>query len=118
MRWHRHAKVTAEPLIERPSRSATLRDRLNSPWLVIAQYVFNVLVVILIAYVVGNQAQFSDYLNGRGEQRDRERDIAVEQANERAERSRETLCNLIEALERDLDTNLATIRAESGCPVR
>lgn len=116
-RLHKHRKVQTEPLIEKPSKSATLRERLNSPWLVIGQYIFNVLIVLFIAYLAGNQSQFSDYLNGKGEERDRERDAAVQAANERAEQSREVLCRLIAALEADIGGELERIRREASCPV-
>lgn len=115
MRRHRHNRVKSEPLIEKPSKSVTLRERLNSPWLVIAQYVFNILLVLLIAWLAGNQAQFIDYLNGAGEVREREAQRLEKEQTERADRSRELLCELIASLEADIGGKLERISRTANC---
>ncbi len=119
---HRHVKAAKEPLIESPSKSSTLRERLSSPWLVIGQYVFNLIMVGLVFFLVANQAeqqqameQFSQYLAGKGEQRDAERDAQAERDAAAAERSRLLLCELIAALEADIGGELERISDAAEC---
>lgn len=119
---HRHVKVKRESTIENPEQSITLRERLASPWLVIGQYVFNIMVVCMLLWLTGNDAEFqrtqveySEYLDGKGVQRDQERDTQAARDAADAERSRMLLCELIAALEADIGGELQRISDAAGC---
>lgn len=120
---HRHIKVLEEPAIERPSRSLTLRERLSSPWLVIGQYIFNIAIVVLVFWLTTQlsalqqtQQEFSDYLAGKGDQRDAERDQDELDRQARSEATHQVLCNLIAKLEVDLSRGLPGMREAASCP--
>lgn len=119
---HRHIKAAREPQTESPSKSAALRERLNSPWLVVGQYIFNIAMVLLIFWLTGNQAEFqqtqqeySDYLNGKGDQRDAERDQAEKDRQARSDATHQVLCDLINKLESDLGRELPGMRNAAEC---
>lgn len=120
---HRHTRIMKEPQIDRPSRSIALRERLNSPWLVIGQYIFNVVMVALVLWLTSNQGElqktqqeYTDYLAGTGEQRDAERDQAERDRAARAENTQRVLCDLIARLESDLGRELPGMRDAASCP--
>ena len=119
---HRHVKVKREPLVANPAKSITLKERLASPWLVIGQYVFNIVMVAMVLWLTGNDAEFqrtqveySQYLDGKGVQRDAERDAAERERAEEREQSRLVLCELIAALEADIGGELQRISNVAGC---
>lgn len=108
-------------MIERPW-SRVLRERLSSPWLVIAQYVFNIAMVGLVFWLTvqlsalqQTQQEYSDYLAGKGDQRDAERDQAEEDRQTRSDATHQVLCNLINALEADIGRELKGMRDAADC---
>lgn len=102
--------ITAET-----QRKPTIRDRLLSPWLILSLFVFQVIIAVMVFLLFANQAKFTDYLNGKGAERDREAAVAQQQADARAERSRQVLCDLIAALEADIGGQLQRISEAAHC---
>lgn len=88
------------------TRSLKQRLHVAAPYVIIGQFVLDVVFVVLFLWVLGNQAQFTDYLNGRGE-------LRTQQQKE----SHEQFCKLIASLEDDINGSLETLRKEANCPI-
>lgn len=85
-------------------RSPVLTRRIASPWSIIALYVLNIAVLVLIMMLFGYQSRFSDYLNQRGEFRDRQ-----------AQEQQMYLCELITHLRADPEGQLQELATRLGC---
>jgi len=93
---HRHESAFTE---------AAQRKQLNGA--VIAQWVVNVVLIVLICLLFGLQARTSDYLQGRGQFADRER-----------EQQREFICELLGQLHAPPDSQLYSLAERLHCKQR
>lgn len=98
----RHAAKPA-PQVE-GVRSPALTRRIASPWSIVALYILNIAVLVLIMMLFGYQQRFSDYLNQRGEFRDRQ-----------AQEQNQYLCDLITHLRADPEGQLQDLADRLGC---
>lgn len=93
-----------EPSVESPRWNREFLSHLHSPWAVLAQWLFNVTVIILLMALFGLQSQFSDYLNARGQYADR-----------RAQEQNAYLCQLISHLHADSNGQLQQLAKDLNC---
>lgn len=108
-RWKRrrirnHALKTVSQ-IENPKKSWQFLAHTRSPWAMLAQYVYDVMILVLILFMFGYMQQFTDYINSRGDYRDR-------QNNDQ----RLGTCFLISSLEADQEGQLEELAKSLGCP--
>jgi len=90
---------------ESPARNWDFIRHMNSPWSLIALFLIQIVMLVLIMILFGYAQQFSDYLNQRGQFADREH-----------REQTQAVCQLIGELRADPGGQLAAIAKRLHCP--
>ena len=108
-RWKRRrlikSSVKTVSAIQNPSRSWQFLAHAHSPWAIIAQYMYDVFILVLLLVMFTYIGNFTDFINGRGDYRDR---VSNEQ--------RLGTCFLISSLEADTKGQLEALARSLKCP--
>lgn len=104
VRRARHHGLKAPSQFESPSMNWEFFRHINSPWVVVSLWLFQIILLVLIMMLFGYAREFSDYLNQRGDYADRQR-IEENQA----------VCSLISQLRADPSGQLQAIADRLHC---